>query len=74
MRTKREQNVEQVAHIIRHRDYSNDDIHRINRKQGWTFDVRYDTHEYINDTDWTRVRNVQLDKDDLTNAVTLASN
>lgn len=76
-RTRREQDIEQVAGIIIEnglldRPERSPLITAINSNQGWGFDVRYDDGEYIRDTQWTRVEGLQLSARDLEKAIALA--
>lgn len=73
MRTIREQNIEHVAGIIAASDLSPEAAEAANRIDGWGFDVRYDAEEYVSETDFTRVEDLQLDPADLRRAIELAA-
>lgn len=69
-RTEREQNIEQVAGLIYQQflvdpDLTLDQAQKWNRYPGWTFEVRYDSREYLNDADYTRVESEKLSGNDL---------
>jgi len=84
-RTERQQNIEQVAGIIANwqtlgLDRSEHDPQYtiageaadINSAFGWTFDVRYDSHEYVSDNDYTLVEGAKLSAEDLAAAIATA--
>lgn len=74
MRTRGEQIIEAVAGIILNQGWENDPalVSAANRLDGFGFDVRWDDGEYISDTDWTRLEDVQLSEAELQEAMQLA--
>lgn len=76
MRTTRQQDLEQIALIIReypwHHDFENAAgfAAKQNADAGWSFEVRYDGQEKEH---WTRVEGMRLSEADLAAAVALAA-
>ncbi len=70
--TRTEQQIEQVAGIIYEAEMTPEEARRQNAGDGWTFDVRYDDGEYVNETNWTRVEGLQLSDANLQKAIAIA--
>jgi hypothetical protein len=83
MRTRSEQNIEQVALIVAESLQSSvsvvdieqqlTELRDYNDMCGYGFDVRYDDIEYISNTAYTRVEDVHLDDAEWDRAVELAT-
>jgi hypothetical protein len=77
-RTETEQNIEQVAAILYGQAMVTGElatpaeIQHYNR-EGWIFEVRYDSHEYLSSRDCTRVEGLVLSPQNLDRAVRQAN-
>jgi hypothetical protein len=77
-RTETEQNIEQVAGVIYELamvtgELDSDEAIQGYNREGWDFEVRYDTHEYLSSRDCTRVEGLVLSPQNLDRAVRLAT-